>query len=256
MNQNNFFIQIFFRLFSKNPKFFQIIQIISLVCAAIAGLPELFSYFGVTLPAIWVSYENLAVAKAALVVAFIAQLPKQDPPATGTSSGTSAAAKVLVILVFASICSLGANAQSFFSRLPKYAPPQKAQLNDMAFAPRALIYTAPVTDSIYNAFRPIVVAAAYSEPGNILMAGIGVAYQHVDYNYATQLTSVKWEVAGVGFAGGSVIPNSIASIVTAGILGGLPIQGVPILAGPDYNFGAPKGNKIGFAITATINLNN
>jgi hypothetical protein len=171
--------------------------------------------------------------------------------------------KVLFIL---SILLLSATAgfsqstiESFFSREPKLAYP--ASSKGVSFYP----YSNPVklsvttTDSIFNVIRPIVVPAAYSygPAGSSVSAGAGFMFQHQDYNYATQLYTVKWEAGIVGFGGlNAPPPNSLSAIATVAIMGGAPIQGIPFLVGPSYIINAPKGQHFGAEVSVSINFNN
>lgn len=75
---NNFITEFFHRLFSSNPKFFKIVQIISIVVAVATGLPSLFRSAGVDLPEWAGVIESKITAIAAIVTAIIAQLPKRD----------------------------------------------------------------------------------------------------------------------------------------------------------------------------------
>lgn len=70
----NFLAELLLRLFGKTPKFFQILQIISVVVAAITGLPEFLNEIGLDLPEAFDVVANKIVSIAAIVAAFIAQL--------------------------------------------------------------------------------------------------------------------------------------------------------------------------------------
>lgn len=75
---NNFITEFFHRLFSSNPKFFKIVQAISIVVAVGTGLPLLFRSVGVNFPS-WVGMiESKTTAISAIITAIIAQLPKRD----------------------------------------------------------------------------------------------------------------------------------------------------------------------------------
>lgn len=102
-----------------------------------------------------------------------------------------------------------------------------------------------------NAFRPQASIVAYSEPGNILMAGVGGGYDHLKWVPATKSWSVVWSVNAMAFAGGSVAPNTPSSVMSVGILGG--VDNNLILAGPVYNFGT---KQFGVAVSIGINFNN
>jgi hypothetical protein len=74
-----FIAELIGRLFSKNPTFFKVIQVISAIVALITGLPEYLAKAGIDLGPKLLGLENKAIAIAALVALFIAQLPKPDP---------------------------------------------------------------------------------------------------------------------------------------------------------------------------------
>lgn len=134
-----------------------------------------------------------------------------------------------------------AMSQSIFKPLPKVTP-------KFNYA-RAVTITA--TDSTLNAWRPIANIAAYAEPGNLLMAGVGFGYQHLTWNPSTAKWSSVWSVSGVAFAGGSTAPSSPASVMSIGAMLGL--QNNLLMLGPIYNFGT---KQIGIAVSVGIDLNN
>lgn len=95
MNQNNLFIQFIIELFqrvaTKSPKFFQIWQWISGLLAAITGLPEVIKYVsakaGIDLPAVFTTFENKyigLVSTGAFIMAFLTTASK---PAVVTTTG-------------------------------------------------------------------------------------------------------------------------------------------------------------------------
>jgi hypothetical protein len=148
--------------------------------------------------------------------------------------------KYLLIASLLFLC-YGASAQSSFKALPK-----------VYHATNPFAHAAVATpDSTMNAWRFIANIAAYSEPGNILMAGVGYGYQHLVWVPSTQKWNCQWSISPVAFAGGSVVPNTPASVMSVGILGG--IVNNTIMAGPVYNFGT---KQFGVAISVGINLNN
>lgn len=106
-------------------------------------------------------------------------------------------------------------------------------------------------DSSITAARFVADIAAYAEPGNILMAGVGYGIQGLKYNYDTQKWNANWSVSAVAFAGGSVVPTTPASIISVGILGG--VLNNTVMAGPIYNFGT---KQFGVAVSFGISLNN
>jgi hypothetical protein len=67
------------RAFSKNPKFFQYVQILFAVVACISFVPELLSYLSVAVPT-WLSHVDMAAVKVGTLVGiFMAQLPNNEP---------------------------------------------------------------------------------------------------------------------------------------------------------------------------------
>jgi hypothetical protein len=143
-------------------------------------------------------------------------------------------------VLIATLLLLGtmAEAQSSFKSMPKV--PLRMGVSATA-----------ATDSTIGAFRFIADIAAYSEPGNIAMAGIGYGYQKLTWVPSTQKWTCNWSVSGCAFAGGSVVPSTPASIMSIGVLGG--ILNNTIMAGPVYNFGT---KQIGVALSVGISLNN
>jgi hypothetical protein len=151
-----------------------------------------------------------------------------------------------VLLIFA---VNSAFSQTLFARLPRLNPYNAPHVQELGIQPHAATITP--TDSIFNAIRPIVIGTAYAYPGNLLMAGAGLSYQHLDYNYGTQLYSCTWSVSVIGFAGGSVVPSTPASIMSVGIMGGYLNNAIEL--GPIYNFGT---KQFGIAAAWGINFNN
>jgi len=133
--------------------------------------------------------------------------------------------------------------QSAFKRLPKPAA--------AAVSAKNLKYGATVsaTDSVFNAFRFVTNIAAYAYPGNIAMAGAGLSYQHLDYNFATQKYTCKWSVSGMMWAGGSLAPKNPSEAVSFGVLFGAFNN--LIMVGPAIN-----GGKAQAVVSIGINLNN
>lgn len=100
-----------------------------------------------------------------------------------------------------------------------------------------------------NAWRPMANIAAYAEPGNILMAGAGLSYQHLKWDITNQRWNCQWSVAAMGWAGGSVAPKTPADIISYGIMFG--VLNNTIMVGPALN----AGKLIG-VISIGINFNN
>lgn len=134
-----------------------------------------------------------------------------------------------------------ANAQSPFKSIPKVV----THVNPFAHAAVA----AP--DSLLKAWRFIADIVAYSEPGNIAMAGMGYGYQSLKWDYTNSKWNCQWSVSAVAFAGGSVVPSTPASIMSAGLMVGLLNN--TVMAGPVYNFGT---KQFGVALSIGISLNN
>jgi hypothetical protein len=131
-----------------------------------------------------------------------------------------------------------ANAQSFFSKIRKPVYTSELKL------------TAINVDSIIMAIRPVVVPAAYMEPGNILSAGAGFGYNKLSWNATNQSWTSLWSVSAIGFAGGSLVPSTPASIVSVGM--GLGLLNNTIIFGPAYNFQTKWAAFLSFG----INFNN
>lgn len=89
---NNLFIaflkELFLRFSTKSPKFFKIFQLISGVCAAVTGIPEVLTSFGVHLSPELMSLQNKAVAYASMGVLFTSLMTTQSKPAATQEDGT------------------------------------------------------------------------------------------------------------------------------------------------------------------------
>jgi len=139
---------------------------------------------------------------------------------------------VIVLLLFG--CS--ARAQSFFKPLDPLQVPR-------------LYRNAAGRDSFLNAIRPITNIAAYAEPGNILMAGAGVSYQHLKWDFVNGRWNCIWSVSAMGWAGGSVAPQTAAQVASYGVMLGLFNN--LLMVGPALN-----GDKVIAVVGLGINLNN
>lgn len=100
-----------------------------------------------------------------------------------------------------------------------------------------------------NAFRPITNIAAYAEPGNILMAGAGISYQHLKWDATTAKWDCLWSISAMGWAGGSVAPKTPTEAISYGVMFGF-LNNL-IMVGPALN-----GNKLQAVISVGISLNN
>lgn len=159
--------------------------------------------------------------------------------------------KKLLVLALAIGLVNSVSAQKFFKRLPKQYSLDVNTIGDSSFIlPMRLRASVIGTTTTMQAIRPVVIAAAYQVPGNILMAGTGAAYEKLTYNDSTQVWNVNWSVGVYGFAGGSVVPSTPSAIMNIGI--GVGILNNNIIFGPCYNFNGTFG---GF-ISIGINFNN
>lgn len=148
--------------------------------------------------------------------------------------------KVLLIsLLFIGTIS---QAQSLFKPIAKPAA------QHLTLTPRALAPTTTV-DSTLNAWRTTA-AAVYGIPGNIVIAGVGLAYQHLKYDYTNTRWQSQWSVGAYAFAGGSVAPSTPADIISVGILAGF--YNDLIRVGPIYNM----NGKFSLGVSVGINFNN
>ena len=73
-----FLIELIKRVATKNPKFFQLIQLVSGAIAIVAFLPDLASYLDFTLPS-WANVlHDKAIKIGSLTAILMAQLPNQN----------------------------------------------------------------------------------------------------------------------------------------------------------------------------------
>jgi hypothetical protein len=76
--QNPFFkflAELATRLFSKNPNFFDIVQMIALVVGGVSGLVQYLQSTGVELPKLFEVVGNINVVVSSVVALILAQLP-------------------------------------------------------------------------------------------------------------------------------------------------------------------------------------
>ncbi len=132
--------------------------------------------------------------------------------------------------------------QSFFKAIPK-----REMIVSREGRFRALVNTS--MDSTMDAIRPIASLAAYGETGNILMAGAGVSYQHLKWLTSTQKWNCQWSISALGWAGGSVAPNTPVTAMTYGLMVG--VLNNLIMVGPAIN-----NNKLIATVSIGISLNN
>lgn len=130
------------------------------------------------------------------------------------------------------------SAQSFFKPLPKVNEPREFALS-----------LAVQKDSILNTIRPVASLVSYTIPGNILMAGAGISYQHLKWDYTNNKWNCIYSISALGYAGGSVAPSTPSQIVSYGIVAGFFNN--LLLVGAALN-----GNKVIATIGLGISLNN
>ncbi len=81
MQENPFFkflAELVTRLFSKNPKFFSTLQLISLVVGGLSGLVYYLQSLGVNMPEFFKILGNINVMVGSVVAIIVAQLPNQS----------------------------------------------------------------------------------------------------------------------------------------------------------------------------------
>jgi len=89
MNNQNFFVELLKRIFSKNPKFFKWIQIAAIVLGALSVLFSFLESQSINLPG-WAEVVSNAVVKVlAAVTLLLAQLPNQDPAPAASEENKS-----------------------------------------------------------------------------------------------------------------------------------------------------------------------
>lgn len=89
----DFLTEIVVRLRNKSPKFFKVLQVISILVALIPGIPTFLDYLGIVLPDFLIAIENKTIAIAGIVAAFLTGLPVEKTTNTTGSLRTSTATK-------------------------------------------------------------------------------------------------------------------------------------------------------------------
>lgn len=158
--------------------------------------------------------------------------------------------RLMILLMAIAIVSTGSlSAQSFFKPVPKVAShPALVRGAYGVIGPDQPLPT-PGTDSSVNAFRPIANLAAYAEPGDVLMAGAGVSYQHLTWNVASQKWYCPYSISALAFAGGSVAPNMPSQIARVGVMIG--VWNNKIMIGP-----ATDGKRVMAVVGLGVSFNN
>lgn len=149
--------------------------------------------------------------------------------------------KLMLVLFSLAFLATSCVAQSFLKPLPKVSVTHSMKLNVNSVA--------VVTDSTMNAFRPIASVAAYTVPGNILLTGAGISYQHLKWDAVKQKWTSVWSIAGLGYVGAPLDPTQPASNFGYGLLVGF-LNNL-IMVGPTLN-----GNKVYGTIAIGVSLNN
>lgn len=78
MKQPKFIIELLGRLFSSNPKFFKVLQIVAAAVVVITEIPDLLELLSIKVPTWVAALENKALTWNALIIALMAQLPNDD----------------------------------------------------------------------------------------------------------------------------------------------------------------------------------
>lgn len=159
--------------------------------------------------------------------------------------------KVFLLLSIILI-SIGVNAQSPFRSIPK--PQMSYRVTAPVFDSAGNVVPPVVNPTTMNAFRFLGSIAAYGEPGNVAMAGVGYGYQHLILDASTNKYTCQWSINAVAWAGGSIAPSTPSSILSVG-----PMIGVDnnlIMFGAAYNPGLQNGSKIMATISVGISFNN
>ncbi len=156
----------------------------------------------------------------------------------------------LFILAVITITAQALSAQSFFKPVPKVQVKPAVYRGTLSIvSPDQPLPNVSGKDSTINAWRPVANLVAYAEPGNILMAGAGLSYQHLKWQAESQKWYCEWSISGMGWAGGSVAPRTPADAVSYGIMFGA-LNNL-IMVGPAVNHG-----KLQAVVSIGISFNN
>jgi hypothetical protein len=158
--------------------------------------------------------------------------------------------KLVVFLAVLLFSGVSASAQSFFKPIPKVQPNYTIFPSHGVYRGAApTIYTIKA-DSTFNTFRPVANIASYGLPGNILLTGAGVSYQHLKYDISTQKWNCIWSVNAMGWLTATPDPTqpnpNLASYgIAAGFFNNLILVGV-----------AANDNKFFATLGIGVSLNN
>jgi len=151
----------------------------------------------------------------------------------------------LVFLTIFSLFIVGfSSAQSFFKPIPKVGYNYSV---NQANGTTVLTIKA---DSIFNTFRPVANIASYGLPGNIMLTGAGVSYQHLKYDINSQKWNCIWSVNAMGWLTATPDPaqsnpNLASYGLALGFLNNLILVGV-----------AANDNKFFGTLGIGVSLNN
>lgn len=146
--------------------------------------------------------------------------------------------KVLILSLLAIFFALGASAQSFFKPLPKPGLKSLTRIDGIE------------QPTVQNAFRPVANVAAYGIPGNIILTGAGISYQHLVYDYNSMKWNCIWSINALGWLSATPDPNSpTPNVITYGLAGGF-LNNL-IMVGAGFN-----GSNIIGTIGIGVSLNN
>lgn len=148
----------------------------------------------------------------------------------------------LVAIVIYLFVSLSANAQ-FFKPIPKVKTSEEGFLKAHASGVAKL-------DSSKFSFRPISNLVAYGQPGNILMSGLGIAYEKNQWNIEKQKWLSVYSVAGMVMAGVTLTKGQTVPVANYAILFGVSNNLIQI--GPAMS----ADKKFFWVTTIAINFNN
>lgn len=71
----NFFVEVYKRMRAKSPKFFVVIQNISIAAGLITGIPEMLEFFQIPMPDTIQALANKVISIASVVSFIISKLP-------------------------------------------------------------------------------------------------------------------------------------------------------------------------------------
>ena len=77
-----FLSELVSRLFSKNPKFFKYVQLISVVLGALSAVVVYLQSVGISLPGLFTAFGNINVIVSSVVATILSQLPNDTTTPT------------------------------------------------------------------------------------------------------------------------------------------------------------------------------